>query len=149
MIVCPGVIVAEKLYEPFVVFTMQLVAEVGMVGDVVMQASEIAAPVESWTEPVMVADCFGLAEGTGAGDGEGDGEDEWTGSVGTGLAVASGVAAAVVSGVRRGVPAGVAVGLAEVAGGGSVGRITGTTDGMGVGEGDAVGVTGSLPSCGS
>ena len=146
MTVWPGVIDAEKLYDPFVVLTMQLVAEVGMVDEVVMQASEIAAPVESWTVPVMVVDCFALADGTGIGDGEG----EWTGSVGSGLAVGSGavVGATVVAGARVAVPAGVAVGLTDAAGA-SVGRTAGTTDGEGVGDGDDVGVTRSLPSCGS
>lgn len=143
MIVCPGVIVAEKPYDPFVVFTMQLVAEVGMVGEVVMQASEIAAPLDSWTVPVMVVVCFALAEGSGVGEGE------WNGSVGSGVAMTGVVGAGTVAGARVTVLAGVGVGLAKAAGA-SVGRTAGTADGVdeGAGVGEDVGATRSVPICG-
>ena len=68
MIVWPGVTGTEKPYEPFVVvFTMQLVGEVGIVGEVVTQASVTGAPAESWTVPVIVTVGFVVDDGAGVG----------------------------------------------------------------------------------
>ena len=83
MIVWPGVTGTENPYEPFVVvFTMQLVVEVGIVDEVVTQAPVTGAPAESWTVPVIVAVGFVVDDGVGVG--------VCGGSVRTGVAAAVG-----------------------------------------------------------
>ena len=67
MIVWPGVTFTENPYEPLVVFVMQLVVDVGIVGDVVMQAPVMGAPAESRTVPVIVIDGLALELGAGVG----------------------------------------------------------------------------------
>ena len=67
MIVWPGAAFTENPYEPFVVFVMQLVVDVGIVGDVVTQAPVTGAPAESRTVPVIVIDGLALELGVGVG----------------------------------------------------------------------------------
>jgi hypothetical protein len=65
VITWPGVAGAEKPYEPFFVLNVHCVVDVGILGDVVMQASVTLAPAESRTVPAIVTDALAVEVAVG------------------------------------------------------------------------------------
>jgi hypothetical protein len=92
VIVCPGVTVADKPYDPLFVLKMHWVVDVGNCGDVEMHASLTAAPDPSRTVPVIVTVGFGLDDVVGVRVG--------VGGTGCGVSVRSGVAVGASVGAR-------------------------------------------------
>src|SRR6266536_3085123 len=99
-------------YDPFFVWMLHAVVEVGGVGDVEMQAFVTLLPAASRTVPVIVLGCFVAVVGSGVGDADAGswttGELDATGDADAGGALTAG-----------------AVGDAIGAGGGGVSPICG------------------------